>query len=397
MNRIILTTALLLLCRVLFAEDGMQFSGRYQVSETLKIYALPDSCIGDYTLEIVQLNDTIFEIINLNMCSDTIEALLQRDTLHINNQTIESTTGRRAIFNGYGCFADNILTFWIEKFDYLDYSNSIIACVDEDEYKKNSFIYFPKSWFVAWKGSSSSERESSSEFSFNGFTSINGIIYYYLFEDRWINNGIHRELNSLWRESDQQIFRKTSDNEELIFDTSLSPQDTLYCTSGKYSVIDSVVDNSWGDKIRKHWYVTSNNGQKEVWIDGVGNISNMSNLFCDPSSVYIPDLLCFVEDDKLVYQDPDCNSCYVSTTSNSSMGNDNELIILYPAGEGLLNVQLKNGLSGEFQLFTIEGRQLLKSKIDRTVNTINIPKKGVLIFRFINANNEIQTGKIIVN
>jgi hypothetical protein len=391
-----LIIALLLLSIAVIAENSKQYTGKYQVSETLIIYGAQDSTIGEYAMEITQINDSIFELININNCADTIEALLQRDTLFIVNQTAEYSIDQKVHFDGYGCMNNQSLMFWIKQFDFRDYSNSVLTCIDEEEYKRNSFISHSKVWAIAIKDASLDKWQYSANYWYNGFTILNGTTYFYLYESSFKNNHLNGRYISLWRESDHRIYKRSlTGNEELVFNTSLEPNDTLYFNENNYCVIDSVVEKEWGEKLHKHWYMTSIRGEKSSWIEDVGNAESISGYNLEISDT-ISELLCFEENGEIVYQNNEYNYCIVLSTSSLVIESKKSLIDLFSVDYGLLQLQSKNNISGEIMLYTSDGKQVLKEPIYGTERTICIPSSGLLLYRFVTEKGEVQTGKVVV-
>jgi hypothetical protein len=396
MIKIISIIALLLFSIALFAVNSKQFSGKYQVSETLKIFGHGDSIIGEYAMEIIQTNDSIFKLININKCSDTIEALLRRDTLFIVNQTVEYQIGQNVYLDGYGCYNNQHLLFWIKQFDYRDYSNSVLTCIDEEEYKKNSFISNSKKWSVAIKNKYSVGWQYSAEYQFNGFTVLNGFIYYNLYENSFKNFHNYVNYKSLWRESGQKIYKRSlTGNEELVFDTSIETNDTLFCNENNYYVVDSIDEKEWGGKPRKHWYMTSNVSNNTYWIEDVGNAESISGYNTETSDT-ISEFICYEENNEQVYQNYEFDYCIIYRTSSPANENDESLIELFSTENGLLRVQLKSNINGEIFFYTLEGKQVLKKYLSGKENTICSPASGLLLYHFENKKGEVQTGKVLV-
>ena len=161
----------------------------------------------------------------------------------------------------------------------------------------------------------------------HGDTLLNGINYNKLF------GTIHEDLSNqqlagALRETEtKQIFyckyrttNQTFENETLLYDFSLQPGDS-FC---RYStdclrvlrVNDTILE---GENIPRKKYVLQyeKNGDPwyvyETWIEGIGSEYGLLGSGSRFLSGGTYDLLCYYEDDGLIWQNPLFNSCYIGT------------------------------------------------------------------------------------
>jgi len=126
------------------------------------------------------------------------------------------------------------------------------------------------------------------------------------------------ELNSLWLERNDSIFKYwpwTSET-KLVYDFNITEKDSFRVDEFLTLYVDSVHVKEWGGKLRKHWYMSSSGFEQcgtTVWIEGVGNIDIfLLSTNCNLVGA-ITSLLCFTENNKLVYQNPEYNDCYINS------------------------------------------------------------------------------------
>jgi len=200
-------------------------------------------------------------------------------------------------------------------------------------------------------------------------------------------------FNRCLRQEDKKVFCYNIQLKEeyLLYDFGLSKNDSFNVYRiGIYINVDSLKDID----AKKHFYLSYHSSQTE-WIENVGCLdgllSNSGNI--DLVGSYST-LLCCKSGDKIIYQNPEYNSCYLFTTA-PTLETKEKLIMLFDVGNSLLKIQTTNMRKGDFYLFSIDGRKLLKEKISRSEMMICTPLTGIMFYRFETEKGEVQTGKVV--
>ena len=265
-----------------------------------------------------------------------------------------------------------------------------------------SFIDTTKIWSIVSMDTGGGPYQgnlTTSQFKFDGDTIIN-LETYHILHSSFDANPQNWRANSFWKEKNDSVFQfnTTIESEELIYDFTLNENDSFHVDEFLTLKVDSVRSKEWGGRLRKHWYfhdLSGNPISNTVWIEGVGNTNN----FTISSDIYIVGaiswLLCFTENDELVYQNPEYNSCYV-VTSVPTFKKEPELVEVYSASENLVTVNPLTGNLGIIQIYNITGNQIIQEEIELEKRQICLPSTGAYIYRFIAKTGEMQNGKIVV-
>ena len=172
-----------------------------------------------------------------------------------------------------------------------------------------------------------------------GDTVLYGTTYKMLFTtqsehfDDWELCGLFRET-----EEGQVFFRKyrtnhTFERETLLYDFSLQPGDSICYNDTDYlkllSISDTILDDGSVRKRYDFHMEGYNFDDHEIWIEGIGSefgILRAGSRFL-VGGIY--DLLCYYEDDDLVWQNPSFNSCYICAHSVGTQFFDEASNLLY--------------------------------------------------------------------
>ena len=260
-----------------------------------------------------------------------------------------------------------------------------------------NFVSENKLWSVLSRDASGENMwERTIFFKFIGDTTLNDTKYLKLFESS--DNGENWKMSSLWYEKNDSVFQYSPSDkiDVLTYNFSLQEKDSFYFQPVGYLDVDSVSTQMWGNSERKIIYLSSNrySYSQTKWIQGVGQdgyITQSSEIgrtgaFCS--------ILCFHENGELIYQNPEYNSCYITSNSVDQFENVKNLVDLIAVGDGLL--QFTVAIKGELMLYNLEGRLLQKNKIVSTTSTICAPETGIILYRFQSENGQVQTGKVQV-
>jgi hypothetical protein len=249
----------------------------------------------------------------------------------------------------------------------------------------------------------------------SGTDQYNRSIYYKFLGDSTINQTTYEKLystkdeqmeewgfNSLWYEQNDSIFKYDENSQQnlLTYDFNIEEKDSFYySTAEMYMYVDSTNTTIWGGEERKHIYLSTPEipGLQTIWRQGVGQ----DGLIIRSSEAFIvgafAKILCFTENNELVYQNPDFNTCYINTTDVTTIEDQAKLIEVFPCDIGTLTIRMSSQQQGEFMLFDLEGRKILNQDINDTETQLCLPQSGIFIYRFTSNEGEIQTGKVYVN
>lgn len=185
------------------------------------------------------------------------------------------------------------------------------------------YVHFPDSnalWFMTFVGTEICSLE--------GDTNVNSIMYKKIFVD--IDNiSIHGFLREDTLNKKVYGFTTDTTSEQLLYDFSLNVGDTtsvfsfMWGTYGyafvKVSAIDSILIQG---QYRKRLAIVDLAGNSfllpEYWIEGIGSTFGLfkSGITGHPphswGSLGIPQLVCFQQNDSLLYHNPNFSSCYTS-------------------------------------------------------------------------------------
>ena len=222
---------------------------------------------------------------------------------------------------------------------------------------------------------------------FSGDTLINQTGYTRVWEatDEGYSNW---ELKGFIREdTNSNIYLRTLYNQEgLIYKFNVNPGDNLSINNPFYVMcsttvldVDSVfleLSNEWRKRITLA--PVDPYGNEEYWIEGIGSLAGIlhSSYHSLPLTGAGYDLLCYWENESLIYTNPDYNFCYSSTVSISESSEDNSIISVYPSPltsqsyVSLNSEDIKNGI--------LEIRDIYGNLIKRTPI---IPRNKILLER----------------
>ncbi len=174
-------------------------------------------------------------------------------------------------------------------------------------------------------------------------------------------------------------FLNNFDTEVLLYDFSLGIGDTTELLG---LVVDTITEEVINQTTRKKYWLS--NG--EVWIEGIGSSLGIlrRNMIGWVGATFW--LLCAYENEELVYQNPDYNTCYIQTSVKEVEG---ETISIYPnpAKETVYIKNLPNKIN-TVEVCDITGKVLRIVDLNKTesINISNL-KQGVY---FIKAGRFVQ-------
>jgi hypothetical protein len=265
-----------------------------------------------------------------------------------------------------------------------------------------NFVSENNLWSIISKdGSGENMWKVTKNIQFMGDSILNETLYSKLFKST--DNGENWNFSSLWYEKNDSVFQySTSEKVDLLtYNFNLHERDSFYAhTIDDYLYVDSASTQIWGNSERKIIYLgnTEYSDIQTIWIQGVGQdgyiIRSTELDICGA----ICNILCFHENGEQIYQNPDYSTCYINTkTSVSTLEDQAKLIEVFPCDISTLTIRMYSQQQGEFMLFDLEGRKILKQDINDTETQLCLPQSGIFIYRFTSNEGEIQTGKVMVN
>lgn len=272
--------------------------------------------------------------------------------------------------------------------------------------KAQNFIDETKQWAILSTYSVKSEYLYSwwtTYYKYSGDSIVNGFSYHkqYMSTD---SNQVNWTLSysPLWFERNDSVFTRDFscafqiDTVFLVYDFNLEEGDTFLMMDNQYMIVDSIRYIEWGGSIRKHWFFNQYGPYPYnclTWIEGVGNLNNFNYQFCLNSLA--ESLLCFYENDNVVYNNPNYPDCYVLTSSEVLMNSSNTNISIMPSDNGGIIISNPNSEKGLIVFYTIDGRIINELKIESDNTRLDLKNSGMIIYKFANINGKTQTGKFL--
>lgn len=241
-------------------------------------------------------------------------------------------------------------------------------------------------------------------YSFRKDTIINSYEYLELFRNtdtltisEWQTTNLFLREDSLHR-----IYILANGNESLLYDFNLLENDTIqieheYPCELIVASVDSVelVSGEFRKRIRlissidpdpqQPWY-----GYKD-WIQGIGSLSSLTYYTGSCFTDFSLSLLCYYENDDLVYTKPNNQGCFITPTKELIA---QEEIEIYP-NPVISYIHIKSEVKPEYlMIYTLSGRLVRESK-SRSIDLSSV-EAGVYIIQVI-LKDRIVTQKIIVN
>jgi len=264
--------------------------------------------------------------------------------------------------------------------------------------KAQNFIDETKQWAIVSIPVMELSLRFTHYYKFSGDSIINGSTYHKIYQSN-DSNQVNWTFSDLWWERNDSIFRycqhygNINDTTYLVYDFNIIEGDSFNLDNFYSMVVDSVRLIEWGGVQRKHWYFTLYN-DVITWVEGVGQLGNFN---CSSPCLNSMDdqLLCFVTNGNIVYQNSDYNSCYVQTSSEMLKNSSKTNISIMPSENGGIIIINPNSEKGVIVFYTIDGRLINELIIESDNTRIDLKFSGMIIYKFANINGNAQTGKFI--
>ncbi len=148
---------------------------------------------------------------------------------------------------------------------------------------------------------------------------------------------------------EKKVWFLNPSTEVLLYDFSLSIGDTTELLG---LVVDTITEEVINQTTRKKYWLS--NG--EIWIEGIGSTSGILRRNMMGWSGANFSLLCAYQDEELVYQNPDYNTCYIQTSVKEV---EDEAISIYPnPAKEQLFIEGNLNLIKEVRIYDIAGHEV---------------------------------------
>jgi hypothetical protein len=234
---------------------------------------------------------------------------------------------------------------------------------------------------------------------FEGDTIFNGLTYKKIWRSstsypyEWV-------LSSLMiREAEGNVYTISASDagkEQLLYNFNLKEGDAYYYRNLVDSfTVDSIrVKELQGNKL-KHIYLSQDPIKTAVWVEAIGNFGDVLSPFYNYLIGANTYLLCLEEYDYILYQNPKFNNCDEYTNVKETLLIE-RLVSIYENGSGDIRILQNNGSKGEITFLTPDGKQVLSTTLVEPETTLCAPSTGLLLYRFVSTNGQVQTGKVVV-
>lgn len=240
---------------------------------------------------------------------------------------------------------------------------------------------------------------------FEGDTVINDVTYQKLYKHFDLDVVTPEELEYYAALRDDTLARKVyviekdTETEELLYDFSLEVGDvtsvyTLYnanyteTQSGYNEVqliaIETVTLN--GQDYRQFELETADGFEVVYWIEGIGSTwgpTIPATAGPWPFDVAWPVLLCFEQDETLIYDNPMYSTCFESTTSVEEHSESSPVRIYPTIADDVLYVDVTENKDFTIEIYDVSGRMVKTSRNMQRIEVSDL-QSGIYLVRFTN-------------
>ena len=220
----------------------------------------------------------------------------------------------------------------------------------------------------------------------SGDTIINNVEYQKLykssdslFSDSTYYTGVRFDSNKIYQISYNQ--------EKLLFDFNLEVGDTIFDFYYYYEnilmvVADSVSSINLGGENLKQIFVTYyckfnlNLSYNDVWVENIGSMSNgllNNGCYCLTGCTDAHHLLCYKENDLLLYKNSHYNTCYKNTLPLEVEETKVDKYLIYPnPTSGILNLRGFSQNATTIKIHNTIGQQVYNKEVKPSTNKLQI-------------------------
>ena len=239
------------------------------------------------------------------------------------------------------------------------------------------------------------------QYGFNGDTLINSLLYHkvYRLNDTTLNSNATYQ-GCLREDTLKKVFYigkgfwpfEVYNQEIQLYDFSKTVGDTInYGIYGKKQIIsvDSILINN---NYRKRFHVLW-----DYFIEGIGSVESLlSPITAIPNKVYTSwNLVCFKQNDNIIYLNPIYNSCFPSLSNINEITNNNNISIYPNPTKDNLTIETNTNTEQRLEIINLIGQTVYTIYINKkaTVNTSAFAK-GVYILK-LSSDKETLVRKIV--
>ena len=248
---------------------------------------------------------------------------------------------------------------------------------------------------------------------------LNAVTVYYFFEGDSVFNGktykkmfgatdeqrMEFSFIRLVREEDKKTYFIPANSiiEYLLYDFSLEKgmniEYTYHYTQKTLTFYVNTVDSiEIGGWMRKRIELTDyHGGRVDTWIEGIGSlkgvVSPCYNYFLVGSMV---ELLCYYQNNELIYKNPKYSECYYNTVSVQEVTNKSNINVYFNQTNNNFIIFDPDQIVSSVEIFDMIGKKIYSQS---HVNTIDVSSffSGVYIIKLYDINKQVSIFKIIKN
>jgi hypothetical protein len=247
--------------------------------------------------------------------------------------------------------------------------------------------------------------KSSYWIKFQGDTTINNVQYKKILQ---ADDSLHSDwyLNGFIREDivaqKVYLFNNYTESDQLLYDFSLEKGDSILIWDGlTFAKIDTILYEPFGNSKDTVKQICFNKGCTHRWIKGIGStrgVLNGLNTIMTVGAYY--NLVCYYENDKLIYHNSQFDTCFPdSTTVSISMFDDKKKIEIFPnPAKNKITIYSQSGKISEVKIYDLTGTCLYQN-LNINSNRIDLKtdnfSKGMYILKVKDEQDE-NSHKIII-
>ena len=278
-----------------------------------------------------------------------------------------------------------------------------IEVIDTTTNQQTILVQEGKLWSNVSIGSMSGNEYRSYWIKFEGDTIINDLEYKKVLQ---ADDSIHSDwyINGFIREevANQKVYLydKYRDENMLLYDFSLETGDSILTGDGVFfAKVDSVIYEPFGNSTDTLKQIYFDSGG--VWIEGIGSLWGVLeglNAFYMVGATL--KLVCYYENDFLVYHNPDFETCFpdITTVSVSMFGNKKEIEIFPNPASDKITIYSQSSRILEVKIYDLTGTCLYQKFYTETnridLNTDYFPK-GMYVLKVKDERDTISS-KIVI-
>ncbi len=278
--------------------------------------------------------------------------------------------------------------------------------VNEDTNSQHDYrelVQGGKLWSTTETGTENINNYRSYWIKFQGDTLINDLEYKKVLQvddslySDWYVNGFIREDAATQK---VYLYDSYSNEDMLLYDFSLEQGDSILTGNGEsYAKVDTIIYEPFGnstDTLKQIYFAWGGR-----WIEGIGSLWGvLEGLNAFYMTGAITKLVCYFENDILVYHNPDFETCFPDSTtvSVSMFGNKKDIEVFPNPASDKITINTPGSRIFEVEIYDLTGTCLYRklnietNRID--LNTDNLPK-GLYILKIRDERDTISR-KIVI-